>query len=579
MQISAVIKNEGFKLTGAQSVRPTELFYESCNVTHTARRDWASFAVVVLCPVDMLLSVTGAAAFTPKAGFASVRATACCAGLKQVRVEVVGMTDDDDGMPKADIILSGDSFELRGKRAHQLRLSVDVPEAAPAGSYPGTLSFYSHEMFGDEALLCSLDFSVVVHAVTLPDKQKQQFHLDLWQHLGNIARKHETPIYSDSHFRAVERYVKSLADIGQKAVTVIASEIPWSGQRAFNDREYMSDLFEYNMVQVSRRADGSFAYDYSVVDRYVEMCFSYGIDREIEIFGLCNIWMDESKGYGKAAPDWPDGVRIRYFDEATGTYRYMHEYSEIAGYIAALQGYIAGRGWLDRTLVVADEPADIAAYRASLDAIRKAAPLLRFKTAINHAEFIHEFKDVVADYVPVLSAVSAEWDELTRARKEISGRLLYYVCCWPPHPNNFIRSPLAEGRLIPLLAAYLGMDGFLRWDYTVWPDNPRERLVYRTGEWWSGDTCFVYPSRGGEPLLSLRYFALKRGIEDFELARMVMSAPDGRAVLERVWKLIIREPDIRQWEYVDGMDTSVMYSANWEEYEKARALMLEALEQ
>jgi hypothetical protein len=256
----------------------------------------------------------------------------------------------------------------------------------------------------------------------------------------------------------------------------------------------------------------------------------------------------------------------------------MHEYGEIAGYIAALQDFMERRGWLGAALVVADEPGDIEKYRESLNAIRTAAPKFRFKTAINHAEFISEFKDAVADYVPVLPAVSREWDALMEARKSISGRLLYYVCCWPPYPNNFICSPLSEGRLIPLLAAYMGMDGFLRWDYTVWPENPRERLRYRTGEWWSGDTCFVYPSRGGEPLLSLRYFALKRGIGDFELAQMVKALPGGEAVLERAWASVIRRRDMREWEYEQGRDTSDLYSTDWGDYEQAKILMLEALE-
>jgi hypothetical protein len=512
------------------------------------------------------------------------------------------MADDDDGMDKADIIMAGDYFALPGRRAHQLRLSMNVPEDAAPGAYRGIIRFLGREMFGGETEICSLEFEVVVHKAVLPGINEKTFHLDLWQHLSNIARKHETPLFSDAHFRVVARYVQSLAELGQKAVTVIASEVPWSGQRCFNDRENMADLFEYSMARVAKKADGSYAYDWAVMERYVELCFAAGIDREIEIFGLAGIWTDEERGWGKAAPDWPDGIRVRYYDEAGGAFRYMEKSEDIAGYIAALQDFLERKGWLGKALVVADEPADIEKYRLSLNAIRAAAPKLRFKTAINHAGFIDEFKDVVADYVPILPAVSAEWAALERARGKISGRLLYYVCCWPPYPNNFICSPLAEGRLIPLLAAYLKMDGFLRWNYTVWPENPRERLAYRSGEWWSGDMCFVYPSRGGEPLLSLRYFALKRGIEDFELLQMASakqngaregspkgarensqewaqeSSQEGSQAVGKVWETILRQKDISLWEYEMGADTSAMFSSDWEDYERARLLLLEALD-
>lgn len=575
--IRAVIKNEGFKLTRAMADRPEPLFAELQNSTHTARRDWASFSAVVMSDCDMLLSVTGAAAFTPKPGHALVRAEACCSGLGPVAVQFVGMADDDDGVDKADVILTGDSFALPGRRAHQLRLSLEVPETAAPGRYEGRLRFFGHEMFTDETELASLAFSVTVHGVLLPDIRERRFHLDLWQHLSNIARKHEVGLFSEEHFRIVERYVESLATLGQKAVTVIASEVPWSGQRCFNDTEYMSDLFEFSMIRVIKKPAG-FVYDYSAMERYVELCFAQGIDREIEIFGLINIWTDEEKGWGKAAQAWPDAVRIRCFDEESGTYRYMRDYGEIASYITALQDFLERRGWLDRALVVADEPRDVHAYRLSMDAIRSAAPKFRFKTAIDHTEFISEFKDVTADYVPILPAVSAEWDALQAARGSISGRLLYYVCCGPLFPNNFIRSPLAEGRLIPLLAAWLGLDGFLRWNYTVWPENPRERIVYRKGQWPAGDTCFVYPSRGGEPLLSLRYFALKRGIEDYELAAMAARLSEGRAVLGRVWDTVIRQKDIRLWNYEPDSDTSALYSSDWKDYEEARLILLKALE-
>ncbi len=575
--LQAILKNEGYKLTQSAALSPNTLFQESCEEAHTARRDWASFALLLYSRDDTFLTVSDAAAFTPREGCVWVRAAVSCPGLGKADLQVVEMADDDDGTHKADIILDGDSFLLPGKRAHQLRLSVDVPEATKPCAYEGTLRFFERALFGDETEALALPFRVIVHDVLMPAVREREFHLDLWQHVGNIARKHEVRLFSDAHFHILEAYADSLAALGQKAVTVVVSEAPWSGQRCFIDREYVSNLFEYSMVRVTKRND-RFDYDYSALERYVELCFARGIDREIEVFGLVNIWMDESKGWGKASPQWPDGVRIRYFDEVKGCYGYMRSYDEIAGYITALQEFLEHKGWLERTLVVADEPSDIKAYRRSLNAVRQAAPKFRFKTAINHAEFISEFRDVISDFVPVLPAVSGEWDVLERLRGTIAGRLLYYVCCWPPRPNTFIRSPLAESRLIPLLAAWLGLDGFLRWNYTVWPEDPRSRIVYRLGEWPAGDTCFVYPSRGGAPLLSLRYFALKRGIEDFELARMVSRLPGGEAVLRRVWAGLIRRADIRDWEYGEDVNPDLLYSISWADYDDARLILLKALE-
>lgn len=100
------------------------------------------------------------------------------------------------------------------------------------------------------------------------------------------------------------------------------------------------------------------------------------------------------------------------------------------------------------------------------------------------------------------------------AAKKSSSKIYYYVCGGPKFPNTFILSNLLECRLVPILAKHLGIDGFLRWNYTVWPKDPRRELHYM---FHSGDLNFVYPSRGGDVLYSLRYFALKSGIVDFEL--------------------------------------------------------------
>jgi methylmalonyl-CoA mutase cobalamin-binding subunit len=37
------------------------------------------------------------------------------------------------------------------------------------------------------------------------------------------------PLWGDEHFRLLKEMAESLAAIGQKAITVIAGEIPWKG--------------------------------------------------------------------------------------------------------------------------------------------------------------------------------------------------------------------------------------------------------------------------------------------------------------------------------------------------------------
>ena len=105
-----------------------------------------------------------------------------------------------------------------------------------------------------------------------------------------------------------------------------------------------------------------------------------------------------------------------------------------------------------------------------MERIRRVAPRLRLKTAINHAEFIPAFSDAIDDFIPSLASVCEQYDELQRIRRDLPGkRFLWYVCCAPAHPNTYLHSDLCETRLIGALTRHMGFDGFLRWAYTTWP--------------------------------------------------------------------------------------------------------------
>jgi hypothetical protein len=120
-------------------------------------------------------------------------------------------------------------------------------------------------------------------------------------------------------------------------------------------------------------------------------------------------------------------------------------------------------------------------------------------------------------------------------------------------------------------------DGFVRWNYTVWPEKPREKMSYH--DWPAGDTNFVYPANDGRPILTLRYMSLKRGIEDYELISMLREKrQDAEEVLENVWKKIFRFEDFRDFhKHVEGKPENI-YSLDYKDYLEARRILLSALE-
>ena len=536
-----------------------------------------SFQILLQSDEEFLLTVSANPVFDKRGPVNILRAEVTLPGLTP-ELCLVGLMEDDDRKLKADPLLHQETIAVPAWRKQAVWVEAKLPENVPCGEYQGKVRVLSHAMFADEALAGELTFTVKVHNVTLPKPTGRRFYLDLWQHCANIARKHEVTLWSAEHFRILEGYVVSLAALGQKAVTVIASEIPWSGQRTYQDRNADADLYEYSMIRLRRDKEGIFHYDYSALDRYIQLCFQHGIDREIEIFGLCNIWLGPEAGF-HCRPALLDDIRLRYFDEATGGYRFIRESSQIEAYIQALESHFRRLGLLEKVRIVADEPADSELYQERLAWLRETAPGFLYKAAINHIELLGKQPEKLVDYVPQFPFLCLYSQRLPELRSKISGRFLYYVCCGPDHPNTFLRSPLAEARLIPILAAYMELDGFLRWNYTVWPDHPRERIVYRPEAWPAGDTNFVYPAPSGKPILTLRYKALERGIEDFELLQSVKErCANWRQIHQRYYSLVLKEQDLRLYHPDCGKRADELYSLQETDYEQARLLLISALE-
>nr|MDD6335790.1 DUF4091 domain-containing protein [bacterium] len=428
---------------------------------------------------------------------------------------LVGMIGDDERTMKADILLSQTAIEREAFYPQAVWVEVKTAEDTAPGLYHGCIRLYESQGLLGEQCVAQLAFDVKVHDMRLDSPQENPFRLDLWQHNSNIARKHEVALWSDAHFEVIERYIASLAKLGQKSAVLIASEIPWAGQACEQRVNTPANLFEYAMVRISRETDGTFTYDFSPMERYLSLCEKYGIAQEIEVCGLMGVWGSERDGFGRLAPDYPDAIKLRYLDWATGCYDYMRTAHQIEEYIRALEAFFIDTGRIGRVRIAADEPSDEQKYRATLEHMRAIAPSFQFKAAIG-GDFIAPFADDLSAFVPYIRGLSACWDEIAAQRAAHPDKVWqWYVCCGPDHPNTFIKSHLLEARFIGILTAYLGLDGFLRWNYTVWPDKPREQIAY--GDWPAGDTNFVYPAANGYPLLSLRWKALRRGIDDYGL--------------------------------------------------------------
>ena len=331
------------------------------------------------------------------------------------------------------------------------------------------------------------------------------------------------------------------------------------------------------MIRITRRHDGTLAYDYSVMQRYIDLFARAGISGEIEVFGITGQWWNELLLKDPPCAEHPDPILLRAYDEADGCYRYLEQREEIEDYIRSLESYFKQTGQIERVRISADEPADAAKYQQSLERLHQLAPSFRYKAAVNHAAFVGELGDKVEDFAPSYGCVCREYAKLKEFQRELPDhRFLWYVCCDPERPNSFLHNNLLDTRFLGTLNAFFGFDGLLRWSYTCWTEQPRHDIRYFI--WYAGDLCLVYPAANGELLLSLRWKSLKRGIEDYELLQRLRDR--GREdVVSQVFELLYHQPDATLFEQGEWREIHQNYSTDYADYAKARELMLDALKQ
>lgn len=580
MELYCTLENEMFRYSYG-NINPWGVPFEErvrkkiCCV----KNDWAVTQLLLYSNQEMMVSIGKDPAFYEKGALDTVRAEVSWEEglICESEVSFVELVKDDDGNDKSEVLLHTSKKYQEKRKILPIWIEVRTKKETRAGIYQGKIRIYYSGLLEDEVLERELTISLEVLDICLPDLWEGNFQLDLWQHSTSIARTYEVPLWSEEHFTLLEQYISVLRELGQKSISVIVSEAPWSGQWSAYYRTNPSDYFEYNMVSVSLDRDGNWHYDFGALNRYIELCLNYHIDKEIEIFGLLGIWTMEDAGFGKVIQDSNDAVRIRYYCETDGTYQYIRKKEDLKQYILALDQNIYEHGWHDFTKVVCDEPGNAEKLIETLSALKQWLPHIKFKVTICDLDVVLKDLEGVDDYVVNLPLVLSENEHIRQIKQEKSCTMSYYVAVEPAHPNTFLSCHLAESRFLPWLTWYLHMDGFLRWAIWLWPNKPFETDSYHYQKFRAGGTHFIYPGKNGKPLYSMRYKNLKRGIRDYLIFELYKEKTGKEEEIEKAIESVMKVENIQQMQGKYRKTAEEILSLNWKDYEEAILLLLRRL--
>ncbi len=390
-----------------------------------------------------------------------------------------------DGKLVPDVLDTAPRLDMAPQSARPAWVSVDVPRDAGPGTYRGQI-----EVRAQGGAVAQLPLRVEVLPLVMPPATEWSFWLDLWQNPFALARYHRVAPWSPEHLQLLEPHLRLLASAGQKCITTTLVHQPWGTQTY--------DPYE-SMIEWIRRPDGTFRYDYTHFDQYVELGMRCGIRGAINCYSML-----------------PWSSSFRYLDEATGSDEVLHAGVGTPAYEAHWRSFLTdftqhltARGWLGCAAIAMDELPP-KAMRPMLAFLRAAAPALKVALAGGNTP---ELKDDVDDWCvfitpPLDPAVARE--RIARGKPTT-----FYVCCGPGKPNTFTASPPAEAAWLGLYAAAQGYSGFLRWAFDSWVEDPLMDTSYVT--WTAGDCFLVYPGARS----SIRFERLREGIQDYETIRLL----------------------------------------------------------
>lgn len=399
-----------------------------------------------------------------------------------------------------DVLYTSEPINIAKERVQPVWVNINIPRDAKPGIYTGEINV---EADGLEEVI-ALRYSFEVLDVTQPKATDNEFHLELWQYPYTFARYYEVEPFSEEFFEKIKPQMESYRDAGGKSITTTIVEDPWN-QQTYD--KYPS------MVKWTKKADGTFEYDFDHFDKWVQFNLDLGITKQITAFSMI-----------------PWDNRIIYFDEAQnrdvqekpspGSVRWNELWND---FLDEFVIHLDEKGWFEKTYIAMDER-PLSTMIPVLDLLdkkpNKDGETLKVSGAMNYKSLDKTILDRIEDISINLGHVNHNNDdvrELTEHRKSLGLNTTLYTCVGD-YPSSFTRSNPSESAWTIWYSASQGTNGYLRWAFDAWVKDPLTSVDH--WYWESGDPFFVYPGDKNDevptPRSTPRYERLQEGIRDVE---------------------------------------------------------------
>ena len=332
----------------------------------------------------------------------------------------------------------------------------------------------------------NLMFVANVHGVALPPVGKDSFRYTNWMNWYGAMRCHGVRSYwQDQHFETIRKYMR-LAAYGRQNVIPVPLFVK---KDAATGRQILDEARYVRFVGMAQ--DEGFAY--------------------LEGPHLC--------GFGEG------GWSGKTFVIHTGTNATVTTTAEGAAQLgrmaAELAAIVERNGWRDIWLQhVADEPSrnNETEYRITAGIVRKYMPGIRLIDAIESPNLAGAL-DV---YCPKNFLYEREASAYSKLRTRPGDEIWCYTCLTPGGKwmNRLLDQEVLRALYLPWGCFVYSLEGYLHWGFNRYEPGKTPFDPGFNGRGPAGDRHLVYPGPDG-PWPSVRFEAMRQGVEDCELLRML----------------------------------------------------------
>jgi hypothetical protein len=434
-----------------------------------------------------------------------------------------------------DPVLEEDAVDVPAHTTQSFLLRLPIPGNASPGVHrlEARLISRSH---GERRV----DFAVEI----FPASAVELTSVDLgdcifWPHWQTVCRRYGTALWSEAFWTLADRFLEEMAAGGMTGIMVSLNDDPF--RYPLPEEFYHHNLYP-GMIRWIRRRDGSFRFDYTVYDRYVELNLRHGIDREIECHALLpckmqNPWITYEEEEG--------GAPVAY-ETACDAPEYIRPWE---AFLRDFAEHNRRKGWLGKLAICPyDEPGDPVTFRRVARMAKAILPEARITAACDARAL--DLADVI-ETAAVNPDPALGFTLQDKAALEGRGvKVGWYNCLRPADWGNTLLScALGEAYRMPWITAANGFSGYLRWSIVNWTWDPWREPAFN---WPTGDMYLLYPGRTG-PATGLRWEAYKAGRADLRLCLAARrNARDPRRLNGHLAKLghlgpIDVPPDLDVW--------------------------------